>query len=90
MKWQLALGGDLDKDDVKNSANTLPQITIAGVGSFTPEAQPTMFTGPTAANGWTWQFNWKPAVTLLAGSYQVTVTTRLTGQSFGPFTVKLK
>jgi hypothetical protein len=60
--------------------------TDPGSSSFQP---------PTAANGYTWQFNWQTK-DLPAGTYQVFVGSGLTGQkyatgsSFGPFAVKLK
>jgi hypothetical protein len=84
---------------VVNSADADPQIRITGPGGtliFSPEDPgSSSFQPPTAANGYTWQFNWQSA-TLAAGTYQVYVGSLKTGQTFtsgtafGPFTVVLK
>src|SRR5262249_4818993 len=68
LRWQFTLGGV-----AVNSTSAMPRITIAGPSvnqTFTP-ADPgsSSFQPPSAANGWTWQFNWQtPAV---AGTFSV-------------------
>jgi hypothetical protein len=52
------------------------------------------FQEPTAANGYTWQFNWQ-TTGLAAGTYKIFVGSQQTGQvypagAFGPFEVRLK
>ncbi|HKW02873.1 MAG TPA: HYR domain-containing protein [Vicinamibacterales bacterium] len=84
---------------VINSFDADPQIRITGpTGNliFTPEDPgSSSFQPPTAANGYTWQFNWQ-GTGLPAGTYQVYVGSLKTGQTFaagtafGPFTVVLK
>lgn len=84
---------------VINSFDADPQIRIVGpTGTllFTPEDPgSSSFQPPTAANGYTWQFNWQ-GTGLPAGTYQVYVGSLKTGQifangtAFGPFTVVLK
>jgi hypothetical protein len=56
---------------------------------FTP-ADPgsSSFQPPTAANGWTWQFNWQSVS--VTGSYSVTISSGLTGDSFNGGVIKLR
>jgi hypothetical protein len=87
LRWQFTIGGV-----PVNSANAVPQIRISGPAinqTFTP-ADPgnSSFQPPTAANGWTWQFNWQTPST--AGTYSVTVVSGQTGDSFSGGLIKLK
>jgi hypothetical protein len=94
LQWRFTMNGT-----VANSADADPQIRITGPGGtliFSPEDPgSSSFQPPTAANGYTWQFNWQSA-TLAAGTYEVYVGSLKTGQTFasgtafGPFTVVLK
>ena len=96
LKWRLAVGLDLDADDVVNSSNALPQITITwpnGTQQTFTQAAPgsgNSFQAPTAANGNTWTFNLQTGSTWPIGAYSVRVTSLLSGQTFGPFTEPLK
>jgi len=87
LKWQFTVGGV-----AVNSSAALPVVTITGPNgnqTSTP-ADPgsSSFQPPTAANGWTWQFNWQSPGT--AGSYSVTIGSGLTGDSFSAGVIKLK
>jgi hypothetical protein len=87
LKWQFTVGGV-----AVNSSAALPIVTITGPnGSQTSTpADPgtSSYQPPTAANGWTWQFNWQsPATT---GSYSVIISSGLTGDSFNGGVIKLK
>jgi hypothetical protein len=87
LKWQFTVGGV-----AINSLAALPRVTMIGPNgsqSFTP-ADPgnSSFQPPTAANGWTWQFNWQSAS--VTGSYSVTISSGLTGDSFNAGVIKLK
>jgi hypothetical protein len=64
--------------------------------TFTP-ADPgkSSFQLPTAANGWTWQFNWQTVnnttgVALAVGTYSVSITSQATNQSFNGGQITLK
>jgi hypothetical protein len=92
MKFRLAVGGDLDADDVVDSSNALPQFTITGpVGTavqiFTPSAPGrSSFQLPTVSNGYTWGLTWKTidntsGSPLPAGTYTVVVKSWLSGQT---------
>ena len=94
LQWRFTVAGV-----VVNSADADPQIRITGPSGtliFSPEDPGnSSFQPPTAANGYTWQFNWQSA-NLSAGTYQVYVGSIKTGQTFtagtafGPFTVVLR
>jgi hypothetical protein len=86
---------------VVNSSNAAVDITItAPDGStvhFTPqEPGHSTFQLPTAANGWTWQFNWQTVtpqggLALPEGNYTVRVISGQSGQTFPtpPAVIKL-
>jgi hypothetical protein len=87
LKWQFTLGGV-----AIDSSAALPRVTMIGPNgsqSFTP-ADPgnSSFQPPTAANGWTWQFNWQSVS--VTGSYSVTISSGLTGDSFNGGVIKLR
>ena len=93
IRWQWLFNGS-----GATSVNAQPQISIIGPGgafAFTP-ADPgrSSFQPPTAANNYTWQFNWQTVDslgrTLKTGTYNVTLKSLQTGQTFGPFAVTLK
>jgi hypothetical protein len=83
--WQFTLAGA-----AVNSADLNPQITITGpsvVMTFTPQNPgKSSFQPPTAANGWTWQFNWQTlgntGASLATGVYSVSIAIPSTGQTF--------
>jgi hypothetical protein len=91
--WRFTLGGT-----AFNSSAVNPVITItgaSGTSTFSPQNPGnSSFQPPTAANGWTWQFNWQTVGTtgtaLPSGVYTVTITTQSTGQVFsgGQITIK--
>jgi hypothetical protein len=91
--WRFTVGGV-----AVNSTAANPRITIVGPTTtltFTPQNPGnSSFQPPTAANGWTWQFNWQTVTStgapLAAGTYSVTVTSQSTGQTFsgGQITIK--
>ena len=87
LKWQFTVGGT-----VVDSSTALPIITITGPNgtqTSTPnDPGSSSFQPPTAANGWTWQFNWQSATT--AGSYSVTIASGRTGDSFSGGVIKLR
>jgi hypothetical protein len=87
LKWQFTVGGI-----VVDSSTALPIITIIGPNgtqTSTPnDPGSSSFQPPTAANGWTWQFNWQSAST--AGSYSVTIASGRTGDSFSGGVIKLR
>src|SRR5262249_43528054 len=94
LAWRFTIGGT-----TANNSNAAPVITIAGPSgtqSFSPrDPGKSSFQPPTAANGWTWQFNWQSVnnttgAALPPGSYVVTVTSQLTGQSFNGGVITLK
>jgi hypothetical protein len=94
LQWRFTLNGV-----AIDSSGADPQIRIVGPSGtlvFTPETPGnSSFQPPTAANGYTWQFNWQTSG-LTAGNYLVYVGSLTTGQTFaaglafGPFTVILK
>jgi hypothetical protein len=94
LSWRFTLNGA-----VVNSVDADPEIRISGPSGttvFTPEDPGgSSFQPPTAANGYTWQFNWQTK-NLIAGTYQVYVGSKKTGQTFaagtafGPFNVVVK
>jgi VCBS repeat-containing protein len=97
LRWRFTINGV-----VVDSANALPRITIydavgASVYTGTPQDPgSSSFQPPTAANGFTWQFNWQTK-DLTAGRYSVYVGSDLSGQTFptppttgGGFIVTLK
>jgi hypothetical protein len=93
LRWQLTVGGV-----AVDSTLALPQIIItgsAGTMTFSPtDPGRSSFQPPTAANGWTWQFNWQ-AVTatganLPGGVYTVAIKSGQTGQTFPASTIILK
>jgi hypothetical protein len=100
LKWKFTVDGI-----VYNSVSANPQITIldpTGVVVYQGDPQDpgsSSFQSPTAANGYTWQFNWQTKG-LQAVTYRVYVGSKQTGQifnvnpllnkAFGPFSVKLK
>jgi hypothetical protein len=99
LKFKLAVGGDLDNDDVVNSSNALPLFTITGpaaVQTFTPAAPGrSTFQLPTSGNGYTWGLNWKTVdnttgANLPAGTYTVVVTSQLSGQTLKTVQIVLK
>jgi hypothetical protein len=91
LKWQFTLGGV-----VVDSTAANPEIRITGPGGVSIIYNPqepghSEFKLPTAANGWTWQFNWQTVypqgspldgTPLPEGNYTLTVTSRLSGQTF--------
>lgn len=94
LKWQFTLGGA-----AVDSSAADPKIVITGpAGSmvFTPEDPgKSSFQPPTAANGWTWQFNWQTVdnttgASLPAGTYSVSVSSQVTGQTFNGGQITLK
>jgi len=99
LKWQFTVDGV-----VYNSVNANPQITVVPPSGpsliFTPQDPgSSSFQPPTAANGYTWQFNWQTknanGTALPSGTYKVYVGSSQTGQTFGagafgPFSVTLK
>jgi hypothetical protein len=93
LKWQFTVGGV-----AVDSTNANPKITIVGpvTQTFTPGAPgKSTFQLPTLANGWTWQFNWQTVdnvtgVALPAGTYSVSITSQLTGQTFPGGQIQLK
>jgi hypothetical protein len=99
LKWQFTINGA-----VVNSSNADVSVTIRDTTGTTVTYRPqepghSTFQVPTAANGWTWQFNWQTVYAsgaldgqaLPAGDYTVTVRSGLTGQTFpsAPATIKL-
>ena len=94
LQWRFTINGT-----VYNSVSADPEIRVVGpTGTFvfTPETPGnSSFQPPTAANGYTWQFNWQ-STGLPPGNYLIYVGSVTTGQtfaaglSFGPFTVVLK
>jgi HYR domain len=92
-RWQFTVGGT-----VFNSTAANPKITISGptgTMTFTPQNPGnSSFQPPTAANGWTWQFNWQTSsptgVALPAGTYSVSITSQFTGQTFSGGQITLK
>ena len=95
LKWQFTINGA-----VVDSANAQPEITVRNnKGVVIYQGRPEdpgscSFQPPTAANGYTWQFNWQTKG-LSVGTYSVFVGSRHTGQvysagaAFGPFAVAL-
>jgi hypothetical protein len=85
LRWQFTIGGA-----AFNSTATNPKITITGPTgtlTFTPQNPGnSSFQLPSAANGWTWQFNWQTVDStgraFAAGVYSITVTSQATGQTF--------
>jgi hypothetical protein len=85
LRWQFTIAGA-----VFNSTAVNPKITISGPNgtlTFTPlNPGNSSFQLPSAANGWTWQFNWQTldntGRALPAGVYSITVTSQATGQTF--------
>ena len=95
LKWQFTLS-----DVVFNSIDANPQVVIvsaagAVIYAGTPsDPGSSSFQEPTAANGYTWQFNWQ-TTGLTAGTYRIFVGSQQTGQvypsgAFGPWEVRLK
>jgi VCBS repeat-containing protein len=96
LRWQFTMAGT-----VYNSINARPQITvISASGAVIYQGTPqdpgsSSFQAPTAANNYTWQFNWQTK-NLRAETYKVFVGSVQTGQvyaagqAFGPFAVTLK
>ena len=82
---------------VVNSADALPKITITGPGGYSVTLSPgagcssatacTEFSFKTTDNSWDTQ--WKPK-NAAVGTYQVSVISQKTGQTFGPFAVVFK
>jgi hypothetical protein len=93
LKWQFKLDGV-----AVDSTAALPTITItgpAGIQIFTvADPGKSSFQPPTAANNWTWQFNWQTSAAngtnLLGGSYSISITSQQTGQTFSGGTIQLK
>jgi hypothetical protein len=94
LAWQWTLNGVvIDTPD----ADSKPSISIVRPGggtlSFTP-ADPGSSSFQYNSVSKTHQFNWQTkeanGSALPSGTYQVTVKSGKTGQSFGPFAVKLK
>jgi hypothetical protein len=94
LKWQFTRGGV-----AVDSTSAQPKILITGpAGSmvFTPQDPgKSSFQPPTAANGWTWQFNWQSVnnttgAPLPAGTYSVSVASQATGQTFSGGQITLK
>ena len=100
LKWQFTVGGV-----AINSTNADVSVTITDPGGSSVTFRPqepghNEFKPPTASNGWTWQVNWQTVFAtgplagtpLPVGTYSVTVSSGLTGQTFpasGPATIKL-
>jgi hypothetical protein len=94
LQWRFTLNGV-----AVDSSTADPEIRIVGPSGtlvFTPETPGnSSFQPPTAANGYTWQFNWQ-STGLTPGNYLVYVGSQKTGQTFGvglafgPFTATLK
>jgi Big-like domain-containing protein len=96
LRWQFTVNGA-----VFNSVNAMPRITILNPsGAIIYDNDPqdpgsSSFQPPTAANGYTWQFNWQTKG-LAAGTYRVYIGSEQTGQLYptnpvgGPFNVTLK
>jgi hypothetical protein len=94
LKWQFTLGGA-----AVDSSNAGPKITIVGSSgalTFTPgDPGKSSFQPPSLANGWTWQFNWQSVdnttgAALKPGTYAVSLTSQLTGQTFSGGQITLK
>jgi VCBS repeat-containing protein len=93
LRWQWLLNGS-----GAASVSAQPQIAVTGPGGtqvFTvQDAGKSSFQPPTAANNYTWQFNWQSVDALgralPKGTYNITVKSLQTGQSNGPFAVVLK
>src|SRR5581483_885945 len=94
LQWRFTLNGV-----AVDSSKAGPKITItgpAGAMVFTPQDPgKSSFQGPTQANGWTWQFNWQTVnnatgLALAPGTYSVTISSQLSGQSFSGGTITLK
>jgi hypothetical protein len=93
LRWQFSVGGA-----AFNSTAANPKITITGPNgtmTFTPQNPgSSSFQPPTAANGWTWQFNWQTSdtngVALKAGTYSVSIASQFTGQTFSGGQTTLK
>jgi hypothetical protein len=94
LKWQFTVGGV-----AVDSTNASPKVTVTGPSGtvmFTAlDPGKSSFQPPTAANGWTWQFNWQTVdnatgAALKAGTYSVNVTSQLTGQTFSGGTIAVK
>jgi hypothetical protein len=93
LKWQFTMGGV-----AVNSTASNPKITITGPGgamSFTAtDPGKSSFQPPTAANGWTWQFNWQTVTAtganLPTGIYSVSITSQQTNQTFSGGNIQLK
>jgi Bacterial Ig domain len=103
LKWKFAGPPDFDADDVLNSSNAQPQITLQGpyscsaasptgtVASFTYVAGNAAWLLPTAANGYTWQFTWvSPTGATAVGCYNVKIKSLLTGQTFDRGKIQLR
>jgi len=105
MKWQFAGPPDFDADDVLNSVDALPVVTLQGpyscsgspsgaVLTFTYAAGNLAFVLPTKSNGYTWQFNWLTTTAtgapLAVGCYNVKLTSLLSGQTFDRGKIQLK
>ena len=93
LRWQFTADGV-----AVDSRLADPQIIITGPSgtmSFTPtDPGRSSFQPPTAANGWTWQFNWQTVTAtgtnLPGGVYTVAVKSQQTGQTFPASTIILK
>jgi len=81
LKWQFTMGGV-----PVNSVAANPKITISSSTYTVADPGKSSFQLPTAANNWTWQFNWQTVTSsgakLPAGDYTVTITSQQTGQTF--------
>ena len=80
LAWRFTVNGT-----VGNTTDALPEVRIQGPSGtlvLTPEDPgASSFQPPTAANGWTWQFNWQTK-NLPTGTYKVWVGSRKTGQTY--------
>jgi len=94
LRWQFTSGGV-----AVDSSGAKPKIVVtgpAGAMVFTPEDPgKSSFQLPTAANGWTWQFNWQTVnnttgAALQAGTYSVSITSQSSGQTFSGGQITLK
>ena len=96
LRWQFTLNGV-----VFDSSAARPQIVIINsAGAKVYQGDPTdpgssSFSLPTAANNWTWGFNWQTK-NLVAGTYRVYIGSQKTGQiysagsAFGPYAITLR
>ena len=93
LEWAFTVGGV-----AVDSSNARPLVTIigpAGTQTFAAEDPGSSSFHPPTGPKWTWQFNWQTVAPgtgapLPKGQYLVTITSRLTGQTFNGGTITLK